>query len=149
MVEARTTQKTHFYWWQSNNWWQKPVPIVACWTVYRLVAQQRAVTFATTMDSPLLSCNTRGRRVPSCCLAMRWSTQLHYEMAFVLTEIQTEAITTWQATTTLYPQNKKSLQDNFILFFFVQIPTASGTEVYIISCSKTFNTRRLTETLYS
>jgi hypothetical protein len=43
-------------------------------------------------------------------------------MAFVLTEIKAEDITTWQATTTLYPQNKKSLQDNFIPFFFCSNP---------------------------
>jgi hypothetical protein len=41
-----------------------------CWTIYRAVAWQRTVTFATTMHSQLLSCNTRGRCLPSCCLAM-------------------------------------------------------------------------------
>jgi hypothetical protein len=36
------------------------------------------------MDSPLLSCNTRGRCLPSCCLATLWSNPLQYYHVYFL-----------------------------------------------------------------
>jgi hypothetical protein len=66
----------------------------------------------------------------------------------VVRQIESEITAIWQVTTTLYPQNKKSLEDNFIPFSSVPNSITSVVEVAIVSCSKPL-ARRLTETLHS